>query len=231
MTSAGPVYVIDGNRTPFLKAGSKPGPFSAADLAVATGRALLARQPFSPEDLSEVILGCVIPSPDEVNIARVVSQRLGCGVKVPAWTVQRNCGSGMQALETAADRIRDGHSSLVLAGGVEAMSHAPVQLNNEMVGWLGAWNRAKSKREKLRLLAGLRNLCYATIDYNMPGLNGMDVAAIVKERHPETHIALLTANVQAALRKRAADLGIGFIDKPINEAKITAFITSAGAGS
>ena len=85
--------------------------------------------------------------------------------------------------------------------------------------------------EAVRLLAGLRNLCYATIDYNMPGLNGMDVAAIVKERHPETHIALLTANVQAALRKRAADLGIGFIDKPINEAKITAFITSAGAGS
>jgi len=156
MSSAGPVYVIDGNRTPFLKAAGKPGPFSAADLAVAAGRALLARQPFAPEDLSEVILGCVIPSPDEVNIARVVSQRLGFGVKVPAWTVQRNCGSGMQALETAADRIRDGHSSLVLAGGVEAMSHAPVQLNNEMVGWLGAWSRAKSKREKLRLLAGLR---------------------------------------------------------------------------
>jgi len=156
MSSAGPVYIVDGNRTPFLKAGGKPGPFSAADLAVAAGRSLLARQPFAPEDLSEVILGCVIPSPGEVNIARVVSQRLGCGVKVPAWTVQRNCGSGMQALETAADRIRDGHSSLVLAGGVEAMSHAPIQLNNEMVGWLGAWNRAKSTREKLRLLATLR---------------------------------------------------------------------------
>lgn len=156
MSNAGPVYVIDGNRTPFLKAAGKPGPFSAADLAVAAGRSLLARQLFAPEDVSEVILGCVIPSPDEVNIARVVSQRLGCGVKVPAWTVQRNCGSGMQALETATDRIRAGHSSLVLAGGVEAMSHAPIQLNQEMVGWLGAWNRAKSTREKLRLLATLR---------------------------------------------------------------------------
>jgi acetyl-CoA C-acetyltransferase len=62
----------------------------------------------------------------------------------------------MQALETAADRIRDGHASLVLAGGVEAMSHAPVQLNLEMVGWLGTWSRARSIREKLRLLTGLR---------------------------------------------------------------------------
>jgi acetyl-CoA C-acetyltransferase len=168
MSSAGPVYIIDGNRTPFLKAAGKPGPFSAADLAVAAGRSLLARQPFSPEELSEVILGCVIPSPDEVNIARVVSQRLGCGVKVPAWTVQRNCGSGMQALETAADRIRDGHSSLVLAGGVEAMSHAPVQLNNEMVGWLGAWNRAKSAREKLRLLAALRPRHFRSGDRSPP---------------------------------------------------------------
>ena len=85
--------------------------------------------------------------------------------------------------------------------------------------------------EAVRLLAGLQNLRYATIDYNMPGMNGMEVAAVVKERSPETRIALLTANVQAALRKRAADLGIGFIDKPINEAKISAFLTAVGAGS
>ena len=115
MSRSRPVYIVDGNRTPFIKAAGRPGPFSAADLAVHAGRILLDRQPFSPEDLSEVILGCVIPSPDEVNIARVVSQRLGCGAKVPAWTVQRNCGSGMQALETAAVRIGDGRSKIVLA--------------------------------------------------------------------------------------------------------------------
>ena len=46
-----PVYVVDGARTPFLKAKNGPGPFSAADLAVQAGRALLARQPFAPEDL------------------------------------------------------------------------------------------------------------------------------------------------------------------------------------
>ncbi|WP_319549466.1 acetyl-CoA C-acetyltransferase [Desulfogranum marinum] len=151
-----PVYVVDGSRTPFLKATGKPGPFTSADLLVATGKQLLARQPFSPDLLSEVIIGSVLPSPDEVNIARVASQRLGCGHKVPAWTVQRNCGSGMQALETAVDRIRDGHSNFILAGGVDAMSHAPVLFNDEMIGWLADLNKARGPLAKLRQLSQLR---------------------------------------------------------------------------
>ncbi|WP_051305468.1 acetyl-CoA C-acetyltransferase [Desulfogranum mediterraneum] len=150
------VYIVDGCRTPFLKATGRPGPFAAADLLVAAGRTLLGRQPFAPETLSEVIIGSVIPAPDEVNIARVFSQRLGCGPRVPAWTVQRNCGSGMQALETGADRIRDGHSSLVLVGGVDAMSHAPVLVNPKMVAWLSDFTRARGGLAKLRRLLELR---------------------------------------------------------------------------
>ncbi|HEC12746.1 MAG TPA: acetyl-CoA C-acetyltransferase [Acidiferrobacteraceae bacterium] len=149
------VFVVDGSRTPFLRAG-KPGPFRAADLAVAAGRPLLARQPFEPDQFDEVILGCVMPGPDEVNIGRVAALRLGCGKKVPAWTVQRNCASGMQALDCAARNIAAGHSDLVLAGGVEAMSHAPVLLNNAMVGWLSDWARAKDLPSKLKTLAALR---------------------------------------------------------------------------
>src|SRR3989440_3510983 len=121
-----PVYVVDGARTPFLKARSKPGPFAASDLAVQAGRALLARMPFSPPELDEVILGCASPSPDEVNIGRVVALRMGCGLKVPGWTVMRNCASGMQALDSAITNIRGGRSSLVLAGGVDARSPAPL---------------------------------------------------------------------------------------------------------
>ncbi len=124
-----PVYIVDGLRTPFLKAKGGPGSFAAADLAIGAGRALLARQPFEGADLDEVILGCVMPGPDEANIARVVALRLGCGHGVTAWTVQRNCASGMQALDNAFINIADGRSDLVLAGGVEAMSHAPVLLD------------------------------------------------------------------------------------------------------
>ena len=156
MQNTQPVCVVDGSRSPFLKAIGKPGPFAAADLAVAAGRPLLMRQPFTAEQFDEVILGCVAPSADEANIARVVSLRLGCGDAVPAWTVQRNCASGMQALDAAATNIRLGRSNLVLAGGVESMSHSPVLLNNKMVAWLGRWAKAKSVGAKLSALAALR---------------------------------------------------------------------------
>ncbi len=153
---ARPVYVVDGARTPFLKVQGRPGPFSAADLAVGVGRGLLARQQFAATDLDEVILGCVIPAANEANIGRVVSLRLGCGESVPAWTVQRNCASGMQALATAAERISAGYSDLILAGGTEAMSHAPVIWGHDMVILLADWQQATSFGQKLKLISQLR---------------------------------------------------------------------------
>jgi acetyl-CoA C-acetyltransferase len=151
-----PVYVVDGSRTPFLKARGKPGPFAAADLAVAAGRPLLARQPFDAGDLDEVILGCMMPSPDEANIGRVAALRLGCGDRVPAWTVQRNCASGMQSIDSAAQNIAAGRASLVLAGGVEAMSRSPILYNDTMVNWLSALAAARTPGAKLKTLAALR---------------------------------------------------------------------------
>ena len=150
------VYVVDGNRSPFLRARGKPGPFLASDLAFQAGRALLARQPFNAEELDQVILGCVMGGPDEANIARIVSLRLGCGEGVPAWTVQRNCASGLQALDCAAQDIASGRSDLVLAGGTESMSHAPVLFNTDMVGWLGALNSARTTGAKLKVFSQLR---------------------------------------------------------------------------
>lgn len=144
------VYVVDGNRTPFLKA-KGVGPFSGSDLAVAAGAALLNRQPFAPSEIDEVIIGCAMPSPDEANIARVVSLRLGCGDKVPAFTVMRNCASGMQALDNAAIQIANGRSDLVLAGGTDAMSHAPLLFNQKMASWLANWYSSKSIGQKLAL--------------------------------------------------------------------------------
>lgn len=153
---ARPVFVVDGRRTPFLKAKGKPGPFPAADLAVQAGRALLAHLPIEPSDIDEVILGCVMPGPDEANVARVVALRLGCGKDVPAWTVQRNCASGMQALDNAAMDIASGRAELVLTGGVESMSHAPILLNETMVNWLADFNRAKNVGQKLKAISQIR---------------------------------------------------------------------------
>lgn len=150
------VYIVDGSRTPFIRARGVPGPFSAADLAVQAARPLLARQPFEPSALDEVILGCIMPAPDEANIARVVSLRLGCGEQVPAWTVQRNCGSGMQSIDSGLRNIQAGRSDLVLAGGTESMSRAPLLFSPDMAAWLGGVNTARAMPEKLRALAGFR---------------------------------------------------------------------------
>lgn len=150
------VYIIDGARTPYLKAREQPGSFSAADLAVAAGRELLLRQPFSPSAIGEVILGCVMPREDEANIARIVGLRLGCGTQTPAWTVQRNCASGMQALDSAMKDIILGRHDLVLAGGTEAMSHAPLVWRPEMVSWLGRVRAARSWSQKLAALSQFR---------------------------------------------------------------------------
>ncbi len=150
-----PVYVIDGARTPFLKARNRPGVFSAGDLATQAGKTLLVRQKFEPTQLDEVILGCAAPSVDEVNIGRVVALRMGCGQKVPGWTVMRNCASGMQALDSGISNILSGRANLVLAGGVDALSRAPLLYSDRMVLWFADMASARSAGQRVALFARL----------------------------------------------------------------------------
>lgn len=165
-----PVYLVDGCRTPFLKARGIPGHFSASDLAVAAGRPLLARQPFSPDALDEVVLGCVSSGVEEANIARVAALRLGVGERVPAWTVQRNCASGMQALDSAAQDIATGRADLVLAGGTESMSHYPLLFGRAMAEWLGRWYQSRSLSARTRLLTRFRPAYLAPVIALLKGL-------------------------------------------------------------
>jgi acetyl-CoA C-acetyltransferase len=144
-----PIYIVDGARSPFLKSKNRPGPFAASDLATQAGRALLARQRFAPDQLDEVILGCAAPSVDEVNIGRVAALRMGCGQKVPGWTVMRNCASGMQAIDSGISNILAGKSNLVLAGGVDALSRAPLLYSDKMVLWFSDMAATKTTRQRL----------------------------------------------------------------------------------
>ncbi len=150
-----PVYVVDGARTPFLKAKNRPGVFSAGDLATQAGKTLLVRQKFEPAQLDEVILGCAAPSVDEVNIGRVVALRMGCGQKVPGWTVMRNCASGMQALDSGISNILSGRASLVMAGGVDALSRAPLLYPERAVLWFADMAGARSAGQRAALFARL----------------------------------------------------------------------------
>lgn len=146
------IYIIDGARTPFLKVREKPNPFSASDLAVASGKALLERVSVPAQAIDEVVLGSVMPRESEANVARIVALRLGLGDYVPAFTVQRNCGSGMQALDSALKDIMAGRYNLVLAGGTEAMSHAPLIYNDDYVKWASQLRASKSIAKKVKAL-------------------------------------------------------------------------------
>ena len=153
---ARPVYIVDGSRTPFLKARSGPGPFTPVDLAVQCGRPLLARQPFAPDAFDQVILGCVNVIADEMNPARVAALRLGMGDAMVAFTVQINCGSGMQSIDTAYRYIREGSADLILAGGAEALSHAPLVWSQQGVRWFAGLAGARGVLAKLVAAAKLR---------------------------------------------------------------------------
>src|ERR1700745_3278479 len=153
---ARPVFIIDGSRTPFLKARSGPGPFTPVDLAVQCGRPLLARPPFSPTPLDQVILGCVNVIADEMSPARVAALRLGMGEAMVAFTVQINCGSGMQSIDTGFRYIREGKANLILAGGTEALSYAPLVWRTAGGRWFAGLATAKGIGAKITALLKTR---------------------------------------------------------------------------
>jgi acetyl-CoA C-acetyltransferase len=150
------VFIVDGSRTPFIRARGRPGPFTPVDLAVACGRPLLLRQPFPPDAFDEVILGCVNVMADEMNPARIAALRLGMGEGMTAFTVQINCGSGMQSIDTAYQYIRQGRSDLILAGGAEALSQAPLMFRRSAVDWYARMLGARDLWSRVKALAGFR---------------------------------------------------------------------------
>lgn len=203
-----PIYIIDGARSPFLKARNAPGPFSASDLAVQAGRELLLRQPFAPSDLDEVIIGCAAPSPDETNIGRVIALRLGCGYHVPGWTVMRNCASGMQALDSAAMSIQCGRSDLVLAGGTDALSRAPILFSDEFVNWLATWGKSRRIGQKLATLKMLRPAHLAPVIGLLRGLTdpvvGLSMGQTAENVAHRFHISRQDMDNYAALSHQRA---------------------------
>jgi acetyl-CoA C-acetyltransferase len=126
------------------------------DLAVACGRPLLLRQPFAPDAFDQVILGCVNVLADEMNPARVAALRLGMGEAMTAFTVQINCGSGMQSIDTAYQYIREGQSDLILAGGAEALSQAPLIYRKGAVDWYARLFGARDVWSRIKAIAGFR---------------------------------------------------------------------------
>ena len=129
------IYLIAPSRTPIGKFGGGLAKLTAADLGVEAAKATLARSGVDPAAVDEVIFGNARQAGVGPNAARQIAIRSGLRHETAAYTVNQACGSGLRAIMNAADEIRLGYASLVLAGGTESMSNTPYMLPRARWGY------------------------------------------------------------------------------------------------
>ena len=115
------IAIIDGFRSPMGKAGGVLKNLSAQQLGAMIAKETMIRSSISPHQIDEVIIVNVAQPADSANIARVIAVRAGVPYSVPAYTVHRNCASGMEAFTSACSKINNGDANIILCGGVESM--------------------------------------------------------------------------------------------------------------
>ncbi|MCB0834897.1 MAG: acetyl-CoA C-acyltransferase, partial [Bacteroidetes bacterium] len=150
------VVVVDGVRTPFIKAGTLFNKLSAVDLGKAALREVLARTGIRGEQIDEVIVGNIAQPPEATNVARIIALEAGIPMKVPAFSVQRNCASGMQSMADAYFRLAHGYADIVIAGGVESMSKIPLLYSEKATAKFANVMKARSLGQRLGAFASFR---------------------------------------------------------------------------
>ncbi len=128
----------------------------AADLGAFVVKEVVARTDVPTERIDELIFGNVAQPSDTQNIARVIALKAGLPTDMPAFTVHRNCGSGSEALTTAASKIRAGEGEVFIVGGTESMSNIPLLFNKKMQTFFGHLAGARSIGRKLKTCLSFR---------------------------------------------------------------------------
>ena len=129
------VVILSACRTPIGSFGGALKDFSAVDLGAIVIRDAIARAGVKAADIGDVIMGCVLQGGAGMNVARQAAIKAGVPVEVPGETVNRVCGSGLQAVVHAVEAIRMGYVDAVVAGGTESMSNAPYLLKGARWGY------------------------------------------------------------------------------------------------
>ena len=128
------VVIVDAVRTAIGKLGGSIGNETVDYLGSHVIEELIRRTDLDPSSVEEVILGQAKQSADASNVARVAMLRAGIPVEVSGYTIHRQCGSGVQAVNSAAQQIQTGLSDIIIAGGAESMSTAPYYVNSVRFG-------------------------------------------------------------------------------------------------
>lgn len=150
------VVIVDGIRSPYTKAGTVFNDLTAVELGRLTLVELLNRIHIDVSTIDEVITGNIAQPPEATNISRIIALKAGIPMRVTAYTVQRNCASGMQSIVDAFLRIAHGEAEIVVAGGVESMSNIPLLFRKQFADKFAKVYRSKSAGEKFQHLLKIR---------------------------------------------------------------------------
>src|SRR3954464_3917621 len=127
--------ILSACRTPIGSFGGALKDLSAVDLGAVVIREAIRRADIQPADLGDIIMGCVLQAGAGMNVARQAAIKAGVPVEVPGETINRVCGSGLQAVVHAIEAVKAGFIDLMMAGGTESMSNAPYILKGARWGY------------------------------------------------------------------------------------------------
>ncbi len=150
------IAIVNGIRTPFCKMGTVFNDMTASELGRIAVRELIERAEINPSEIDEVIFGNVCQPMDAANIARIIALLSGIPITVPAFTVHRNCASGMEAAIQAAIKIQAGEGHCFIVGGTESMSNVPFFFSKKLQKIISLFPRAKTVGEKIKLLTQIK---------------------------------------------------------------------------
>ncbi|HXH29710.1 MAG TPA: thiolase family protein [Bacteriovoracaceae bacterium] len=151
-----PVYLVDGKRTPNVKSGADLKDIQAPFLGHYLVRHLVDKYALPTDGIDEVIVGNTGTPAKYPNVARVIALEAGLDKKTSAYSVHRNCASGMEAMAQAYDKISSGRNHLIFAGGVENMTQMPLMFNKHMTEFFIELMKAKSAAHKLKTFSSFR---------------------------------------------------------------------------
>jgi acetyl-CoA C-acetyltransferase/acetyl-CoA acyltransferase len=150
------IAIVEGVRTPFVKAFGALAPVPAQELGVCATKALFDRAGIRADRVDQVIFGNAAVPPEAANVARVIALMAGVPHDRIAHTVHRNCASGMEAITSAAHAIQLGEATTVVAGGTESMSQIPFLFNREATDVFLQLGRSRSIWQRLVTLLRFR---------------------------------------------------------------------------
>ena len=152
----GRVAIVDGCRTPFAKAGEQYSDMDVVDLASVPAGELVRRLGLDPREIDQAIFGVVVPALHAPNLGREVILRLGLPSTITGTTVNLACASSNRAITHGAEAILTGQAEVVLAGGAESLSNAPITFSKKASQTFIAASKAKGAAGKIKTLSKLR---------------------------------------------------------------------------